>query len=56
MGSRQDGSRAALIVGLLIGSLGTTALLAWQASRAFEAHRAAATSVLNDYATLAANE
>lgn len=44
------------IIGLLIGSLATTAVLAWQASHAFEAHRAAATSVLHDYAMLAANE
>lgn len=54
--SRDSGSRAAWILGLLIGSLGATALLAWQASRARESHRAAATGVLTDYALLAANE
>lgn len=56
MTSPRDGARAALIVGLLIGSLGTTALLAWQADYAVDAHRRAAESVLRDYATLAANE
>jgi len=56
MSSRVDGSRTALIVALLIVSLGATFLLAWQAQYAVSRHRAAAESVVRDYAALAADE
>src|SRR3990172_12924251 len=56
MSSRGDGSRTALIVALLIVSLGATFLLAWQAQYAVSRHRAAAESVVRDYAALAADE
>jgi len=56
MSSRGDGSRTALIVALLLVSLGATFLLAWQAQYAVSLHRAAAESVVRDYAALAADE
>ncbi len=56
MSSRGDGSRTALIVVLLLVSLGATVLLAWQAQYAVSRHRAAAESVVRDYAALAADE
>ena len=56
MSSGEDGSRTALVVGLLLVSLGVTFLLAWQAQYAVSRHRAAAESVVRDYAALAADE
>ncbi len=56
MSSRDDGSRTVLIVALLLVSLGVTVLLAWQAQYAVSLHRAAAESVVRDYAALAADE
>ncbi len=56
MSSGGDGSRTPLIVALLLVSLAATFLLAWQAQYAITAHRAAAASVVRDYATLAADE
>jgi len=56
MSSRGDGSRTALIVALLLVSFGATVLLAWQAQYAVSLHRAAAESVVRDYAALAADE
>jgi signal transduction histidine kinase len=56
MSSRGDGSRTARIVVLLLVSLGATFLLAWQAQVAVTSHRAAAESVVRDYASLAADE
>jgi len=56
MSSRGDGSRAGFIVALLLVSLGATVLLAWQAQYAVSLHRAAAESVVRDYAALAADE
>src|SRR3990172_7551815 len=56
MSSRGDESRTALIVALLLVSLGATFLLAWQAQYAVSRHRAAAESVVRDYAALAADE
>jgi signal transduction histidine kinase len=56
MSSGGDGSRTVLIVALLLVSLGATFLLAWQAQYAVSRHRAAAESVVRDYAALAADE
>ncbi len=56
MSSGGDGSRTALIVALLLVSLGATFLLAWQAELAAASHRAAAESIVRDYAALAADE
>ncbi len=56
MSSGGDGSRTPLIVALLLVSLAATFLLAWQAQYAITAHRAAAASVVRDYAALAADE
>jgi signal transduction histidine kinase len=51
-----QGHRTAFILGLLLVSLGTTGLLAWQAHYAVTSHRTATESVLRDYAGLAAEE
>ena len=45
-----------LIIGLLLGALILAAALAWQAQHATRTHLATATSVLKDYAALAADE
>jgi len=49
-------SRTRIIIGLLLGALILAAALAWQAHHATRTHLATATSVLQDYATLAADE
>lgn len=56
MSARDEASRTLLVVGLLIVSLGTASLLAWQAHRAVQSHRETAENVLEDYASLAAEE
>ncbi len=49
-------SRSTLIVALLIATLALTATLAYEAQQAARSHRAAAESVLRDYAAFAAWE
>lgn len=57
MSAPGEGSRTAFVVGLLLlVSLATTGLLAWQAHRAVRLHRDTAEAVLRDYARLAAEE
>lgn len=49
-------SRAVVLIGLLVASLGLTIVLAWQAQRAAWSHLAAAQNVLREYSLLAADE
>jgi signal transduction histidine kinase len=49
-------ARATLIVAMLLLSLGTTGVLAWQAYAAAASHRASAETVVRDYAALIADE
>ncbi|HSF16408.1 MAG TPA: HAMP domain-containing sensor histidine kinase [Vicinamibacteria bacterium] len=49
-------SRSAVIAASLLVILAATGILAWQAQYAVNSHRAAAESVLRDYAALAADE
>ena len=51
-----DGSRTPFVVTLLVVSLATTGLLAWQAQYAVTSHRTSAENVLRGYAALAAQE
>ena len=49
-------TRATLIVAMLLVSLATAGVLAWQAYAAASSHRASAESVVRDYAALIADE